>query len=70
MTTQTTVSTAAQEYMVQPVIRSAKGGGVLVLCPDGHLIDSIRKGDWAHSKAEARYADPGYRVACTGCKHK
>lgn len=39
---------------------------VLVLCGHGHLIDSMRLAEWAHSAAEARYSDPSCTVECMG----
>ncbi|MEZ0076317.1 hypothetical protein [Planotetraspora sp. GP83] len=50
----------------RPVVRARPGGGVTVLCAYGHLIWSIRPGEWAGSTYQARLADPNYQVTCEG----
>jgi hypothetical protein len=50
----------------RPVFRSNRQGGVTVLCPVGHLVTSIRKGEWAGSIWEAHAGDKSYTVQCIG----
>lgn len=50
----------------RPVVRPQPSGSTLVLCPEGHLIASIRRVDWSGGTWEARAGDPKYTVACLG----
>lgn len=45
------------------IIRDAVDGGVLILCPLGHLYHHVRKGEWAGSMWEAEWREP---VRCYG----
>jgi hypothetical protein len=49
-----------------PVVRSTSYGRVLVLCPVGHLVQSVRAEDWSGSQLAARCADPAFTVTCHG----
>ena len=42
------------------------GDSVLVLCPVGHLVESIPVAEWAWSREEAKYGDPRTTVTCDG----
>lgn len=50
----------------RPIIRPTSYGRVLVLCPVGHLVQSIGARDWDGSAIEARCGDPDYMVTCDG----
>lgn len=50
----------------RPTVRHADHGRVLVLCPVGHLVQSVAAGDWTGSALEAQVGDPTYLVTCTG----
>lgn len=49
-----------------PVVRSTTYGRVLVLCPVGHLVQSVKAEDWNGSQLAARCADPAFTVICHG----
>ncbi|MGW0844323.1 hypothetical protein ACWD26_30120 [Streptomyces sp. NPDC002787] len=49
-----------------PVVRSTSYGRVLILCPVGHLVQSVKDEDWNGSQIAARCADPAYTVTCHG----
>jgi hypothetical protein len=49
-----------------PVVRSTAYGRVLVLCPVGHLVQSVADRDWSGSQLATRCADPAYTVTCNG----
>ncbi|MDN3263978.1 hypothetical protein QWJ26_30040 [Streptomyces sp. CSDS2] len=49
-----------------PVVRSTSYGRVLVLCPVGHLVQSVKAEDWHGSQLAARCADPAFTVTCHG----
>ncbi len=50
----------------RPLVRRTGYGRVIVLCPAGHLVQSVKDSDWAGSSQEARVADPDYLVECQG----
>lgn len=58
--------TPGSTHTGRPIIRSTADGGVLVLCPYGHLYTHIRRGEWAGSLWEAQLGDPAYTVTCAG----
>jgi hypothetical protein len=45
-------------------IRHAPNGAVMVMCPYGHLVTTVRRGEWAGSRLEA-LASFGWVVNCT-----
>ncbi len=49
-----------------PVVRSTSYGRVLLLCPVGHLVQSVKAEDWSGSQLAVRYADPDFTVTCHG----
>ncbi|WP_157858065.1 hypothetical protein [Streptomyces durhamensis] len=49
-----------------PVVRSTTYSRVLVLCPVGHLVQSVKAEDWSGSQLAARCADPAFTVTCHG----
>lgn len=49
----------------RPTIRRYSKG-VVILCPLGHVVDTIATADWAGSQAEARMGDPNATVTCSG----
>ncbi|MDX3578144.1 hypothetical protein [Streptomyces sp. FL07-04A] len=49
-----------------PVVRSTSYGLVLILCPVGHLVQSVKAEDWTGSQLAARCADPAFTVTCHG----
>ncbi|MGP4049332.1 hypothetical protein [Streptomyces sp. 2A115] len=49
-----------------PVVRSTSYGRVLLLCPVGHLVQSVKAEDWSGSQLAARCADPAFTVTCHG----
>jgi hypothetical protein len=56
----------------RPVLRERSDGGVLVLCPHGHVVHSMKPADWAGSWLEAKVSDPDWIVECDGviaCPH-
>ena len=54
------------DHSGRPLVRQAGYGRVLVLCPLGHLVQSVALEDWSGSPVEARCADPAYVVTCRG----
>lgn len=51
----------------RPTVRRTRDGGrVLLLCPVGHLVQSVSSGDWAGSRLEAKAGDPHFEVTCHG----
>jgi hypothetical protein len=38
----------------------------MVLCPRGHVIETVATKDYPHSLVQARVADPTYTVECKG----
>ncbi|MEU4406242.1 hypothetical protein AB0F88_17105 [Streptosporangium sp. NPDC023963] len=56
---------APRPHQGRPVIRRAHGR-VLILCPAGHLVFSVKDTDWAGSQPEANMRTPGYTVTCHG----
>jgi hypothetical protein len=56
----------ADRHTGRPIIRTASDGGVLVLCPYGHLHTFIRRGQWAGAVWEANVSDPSYTETCWG----
>ncbi|MGW2421472.1 hypothetical protein ACWC0C_19860 [Streptomyces sp. NPDC001709] len=55
-----------QPHTGRPVIRPTSYGRVLVLCPLGHLVQSVKTEDWGGSALAARYAEPDCSVTCHG----
>jgi hypothetical protein len=49
-----------------PIVRSTSYGRVLLLCPVGHLVQSVKAEDWSGSQLQVRCADPGFTVTCHG----
>ncbi|MFI7405937.1 hypothetical protein ACIBW9_36645 [Streptomyces sp. NPDC049541] len=49
-----------------PVVRGTSYGRVLVLCPVGHQVQSVKAEDWSGSQLAARCADPAFTVTCHG----
>lgn len=50
----------------RPMIRSTKWGGIMVLCPYGHVYTCMDRKDWAGSWLEAKAGDPDWTVRCYG----
>ncbi|MFI6290071.1 phosphoadenosine phosphosulfate reductase family protein [Nonomuraea sp. NPDC050790] len=50
----------------RPQVRRGRDGRVSILCPYGHLITSVSRGEWAGSITEAHVGDPSYTVTCYG----
>jgi hypothetical protein len=50
----------------RPRVYRLQNGGTMILCPIGHVIETVRPGDWAGSRAEARYGNPDCIVTCGG----
>ncbi|MEU2284226.1 hypothetical protein ABZ614_20160 [Streptomyces sp. NPDC013178] len=49
-----------------PIVRSTSYGRVLLLCPVGHLVQSVKAEDWSGSQLQVRCADPAFTVTCHG----
>jgi hypothetical protein len=49
-----------------PIVRSTSYGRVLLLCPVGHLVQSVKAADWNGSQLQVRCADPAFTVTCHG----
>ncbi|MFI9591143.1 hypothetical protein [Nonomuraea sp. NPDC052265] len=50
----------------RPLARRTDYGRIMILCPAGHLVQSVAAGDWAGSRIEARVGNPNYTVTCHG----
>ncbi|MDX3075906.1 hypothetical protein [Streptomyces sp. MI02-7b] len=57
---------AATPHSGRPLIRHTGYGRVLVLCPAGHLVQSVLLTDWSGSQLAVRCADPDFTVDCDG----
>jgi hypothetical protein len=44
-------------------VRRMPSGNVFLMCPQGHIMACVRRGDWAGSRAEARSRS---EVECVG----
>ncbi|MFF0386804.1 hypothetical protein [Streptomyces sp. NPDC004286] len=49
-----------------PVVRSTSYGRVLLLCPVGHLLQSVAAEAWSGSALAIRCAEPGFTITCNG----
>jgi hypothetical protein len=49
------------------IVRATSCGRVLVLCPVGHLVQSLSVADWPGSSMQARCA-AGHVVECEGAR--
>ncbi|GAA1042179.1 hypothetical protein GCM10009566_42570 [Streptomyces murinus] len=47
-----------------PTVHTTSYGRVLVLCPVGHLVQSVRAEDWHGSQLATRCSDPSFTVTC------
>ncbi|BBC91246.1 hypothetical protein [Streptomyces griseofuscus] len=45
-------------------MRTTSYGRVLVLCPIGHLVQSVKVKDWHGSQHATRCSDPAFTVTC------
>ena len=63
------MKTAIEQVRVKPVVRTVRGrrGGVMLMCPVGHLLAFVPRTEWVGSYAEARLGDPNYTRPCAGC---
>jgi hypothetical protein len=57
---------AATPHSGRPLIRHTSYGRVLVLCPAGHLVQSVLLTDWSGSELAARCADQDFTIDCDG----
>ncbi|GAA3027441.1 hypothetical protein [Streptosporangium longisporum] len=57
---------APEPHTGRPLVRRTRHGRVMVLCPAGHLVQSVKDVDWPGSRLEAQVGDPGYTVTCHG----
>jgi hypothetical protein len=55
-----------ESHSGRPMVRRTTYGRVLVLCPVGHLVQSVNTADWHGSQLAAQCASPAYTVTCHG----
>ena len=60
------VNPATGEHVGRPIARPTDYGHIMILCPVGHLVQTVAEGDWSGSLMETLVHDPAYTVTCQG----